>query len=140
YGSGLFLLDLASEKPTQVTITIPGDRPAVRTRTVDAANLIGRWTISPSAKRIAAEARGDIWSLPAENGTPRALTRTSGVAERAPSWSADGKWIAYFSDATGEYELYITQSDGLGATKQLTKPDSAPGGAAFRYNPTWSPD
>lgn len=138
FGSGLFLLDLASERSTQVKITIPGDRPTVRTRTVDAANLLSGWSISPSGKRVAAEARGDIWSLPAENGTPRALTRTSGVAERSPSWSADGKWIAYFSDATGEYELYITQSDGLGATKQLTKADSAP--AAFRFNPTWSPD
>lgn len=138
YGSGLFLFDLATEKATQVTITIPGDRPTIRTRQVDAANFIQDWSISPSGKRASAVARGDLWSLPAENGSPRALTRTSGVAERSGSWSPDGKWIAYFSDATGEYELYMTQSDGLGQTRQLTKKDSAP--AAFRYNATWSPD
>lgn len=138
YGSGLFLLDLGTEKSTEVTITIPGDRPAIRTRQVDASNFIQNWSISPSGKRVAVEARGDIWSLPAENGTPRSVTRTSGVAERMPSWSPDGKWLAYFSDATGEYELYITQSDGQGETRQLTKPGAAP--TAYRYYPIWSPD
>ncbi len=138
YGSGLYLLDLSNDKSTEVTITIPGDRPTIRTRQVDDSNYIQGWTISPSGKRAAVEARGDIWSLPAENGTPRSLTRTSGVAERMPAWSPDGKWIAYFSDATGEYELYMTQSDGLGETRQLTKAGAAP--AAFRFNPTWSPD
>ena len=63
------------------------------------------------------------------------MTRTSGVAERMPSWSPDGRWIAYFSDETGEYELYVTQSDGRGETKQLTSD-----GKAYRYNPVWSPD
>lgn len=138
YGSGLFLLDLTNDRSIQVTVTIPGDRPTIRTRQVETSSSISGWGISPSAKRVAVEARGDLWSLPAENGTPRSLTRTSGVAERMPSWSPDGKWIAYFSDATGEYELYITQSDGLGETRQLTRPGAAP--AAFRYNPTWSPD
>jgi tricorn protease-like protein/C-terminal processing protease CtpA/Prc len=138
YGAGLFLLDLGTEKATQVTVTIPGDRPTIRTHQVDDSNFIQDWSISPSAKRVVAAARGDLWSLPGENGTPRALTRTSGVAERSPAWSPDGRWIAYFSDATGEYELYITQSDGLGSTRQLTKPGPAP--TAFRYNPTWSPD
>jgi len=81
------------------------------------------------------EARGDVWTLPAENGSPRNLTRTSGAAEREPSWSPDRQWIAYFSDATGEYELYITQSDGKGETKQLTSNSET-----YYYDPIWSPD
>src|SRR5207302_924266 len=81
------------------------------------------------------EARGDIWTLPAQKGSPRNLTRTSGVAERDPAWSPDGKSIAYFSDATGEYELYVKSADGKGEAKQLTKD-----GHCFRSNPTWSPD
>ena len=71
-------------------------------------------------------ARGDIWSLPAENGTPQNLTRTNGVAERDPAWSPDGRWIAYFSDETDHYELYIKQSDGKGETRRLTDPDVIP--------------
>lgn len=57
------------------------------------------------------------------------------MAERDPAWSPDGQWIAYFSDATGEYELYVTQSDGKGEDRQLTED-----GTTFRYSPTWSPD
>ena len=139
-GSSLYLLDLsnAAAQPKAVSVTIPGDRPTIRDRQVDVERLISGWSVSPSAKRVAVEARGDIWSLPAEKGTPRNLTRTSGVAERDPSWSPDGRWIAFFSDATGEYELYLMQSDGLGKTTQLTNKDSGP--QRFRYNPVWSPD
>ncbi len=116
-------------------MTIPGDRPSLRPRTVDTSEFIRWWQISPTGKRAVVEARGDIWTLPAENGSPRNLTRTSGVAEREPSWSPDGRWIAYFSDATGEYELFVTQSDGKGETRQLTE-DSA----TYYYDPIWSPD
>lgn len=134
-GAGLYLVSLTDHAVTPVQITVPGDRPKIRPRTVDASDYITSLDVSPNAKRLAAEARGDIWTIPAKNGTPRNLTRTSGVAERSPSWSPDGRWIAYFSDASGEYELYVTQSDGTGETKQLTKD-----GKCFRFNPIWSPD
>lgn len=134
-GSQLYLLDLANETSQSVSITIPGDRPKLRPRRVDVADSISGASLSPNAKRVAVEARGDIWTLPAREGTPRNLTRTSGTAERDPSWSPDGRWIAYFSDATGEYELYVTQSDGAGETRKLTE-----GSTAYRYSPNWSPD
>lgn len=134
-GSKLFLLDLGTEAATSVTITIPGDRPKLRPRRVDVSESIANASLSPNAKRVAVEARGDVWTLPTREGTPRNLTRSSGSAERDPSWSPDGRWIAYFSDATGEYELYVTQSDGAGETKQLTT-----NGSAYRYSPTWSPN
>jgi len=108
---------------------------AVKPQMIDVSNQITSGSISPSAKRVAVSARGDIWSNPAENGTPRNMSRTSGTAERSPSWSPDGRWIAYFSDETGEYELYVTQSDGKGETKQLTS-----GSETFYNNSWWSPD
>jgi tricorn protease len=134
-GSELRLLNLKTEKSKVIEVTIPGDRPKLRKQRVDASDFIEAGDISPTGKRVTVQARGDIWSLPAEKGTPRNLTRTNGVAERDPSWSPDGRWIAYFSDATGEYELYVTQSDGRGETKQLTKD-----GECFRNTPNWSPD
>ena len=63
--------------------------------------------ISPSGKRAVFEARGELFTVPAEHGVVRNLTRESGVAERYPSWSPDGKTIAYFSDRSGEYELTL---------------------------------
>ncbi|HMP77899.1 MAG TPA: S41 family peptidase [Pirellulaceae bacterium] len=134
-GASLFLVDLASQESRAVEITVPGDRPKIRPRAVDASEFIAEANLSPTGKRLVMEARGDIWTLPAKSGSPRNLTRSSGVAERDPSWSPDGRWIAYFSDASGEYELYIMQSDGLGDAKRLTTD-----GNCYRYRPTWSPD
>ncbi|MHC4427972.1 MAG: S41 family peptidase [Planctomycetota bacterium] len=134
-GADLLLLDLDSAISRVVEIAIPGARPTIRPKRVDASEYTRWWHISSTGKRAVVEARGDIWTAPAEHGSPRNLTRTSGAAEREPSWSPDGRWVAYFSDADGEYELYITQSDGKGETEKLTS-----GSATFYYDPVWSPD
>ena len=70
-------------------------------------------TISPTGARAAFEAHGEIFTVPAEKGDTRNLTNTSGTAERDPSWSPDGKTIAYFSDASGEYQLYLHDQTGF---------------------------
>jgi tricorn protease-like protein len=134
-GSDLFLLDLRTKVARPVEVTIPGDRPTIRPRSVDVSKHARWWQISPTGKRAVVEARGDIWTAPAEHGSPRNLTRTSGAAERYGSWSPDGRWIAYFSDASGEYELSLIQSDGKGDARQITS-----GSQTFYSDPVWSPD
>ncbi|MEY3142837.1 MAG: hypothetical protein RLY21_1330 [Planctomycetota bacterium] len=146
HGDQIYLLDLATNAARPVSITVPGDRETLRVAVVDAAQNIQGSSISPSGKRVAVVGRGDIWSAPAENGTPRNLTRTDGVFERSAAWSPDGKTIAFFSDATGEYELYTMPADGKPAAdgasvqpKQITKPvEGVP--SAFRTDITWAPD
>ncbi|WP_419190796.1 S41 family peptidase [Saltatorellus ferox] len=133
--AGLFLLDLGTGETRQVDVDIPGAEESVRARMVDVSDEVQNMGISSTGKRAVVEARGDIWTLPAEKGKPRNLTASDGVAERDPSWSPDGRWIAYFSDESGEYELYVKQSDGRGETKQLTS-----GTEGFKYAPTWSPN
>ena len=61
--------------------------------------------LSPTGKRVAVEARGEIFTIPAEKGDVRNLTHSSGSAERDPAWSPDGKYVSYFSDKSGEYKL-----------------------------------
>ncbi|MGE3109938.1 MAG: PDZ domain-containing protein [Phycisphaerales bacterium] len=167
-GAKLMLLNLATRQSSEVNVTIPGDRPKVRDRLVDASKNIAGASISPSAKRVVIEGRGDLWSVPAKEGVTRALTYSDGIAERDPSWSPDGKWIAYFSDESGEYELWVRPSDARPADEKKDAkkpdektPDGAPPakaddaaateprpqprkltslGAGFRFNPTWSPD
>ncbi|MGC4045318.1 MAG: PDZ domain-containing protein [Armatimonas sp.] len=119
-GAKLRLLDVATEKDSVVEITIPGDRLTVRPKVVDARNYIESGSLSPSGKRAALEARGDIWTNPAKEGSPRNLTHTSFVRERNPVWSPDGASIVFVSDITGEYELYTMPADGKGEPKQLT--------------------
>src|SRR6204780_1540588 len=92
--------------------------------------------ISPTGVRVVVEAHGDIFTLPAEKGDIRNLTKTPGTAERDPSWSPDGKSIAYFSDVSGEYQLYIRDQDGLQPPKVI---DLGPD-PSFFYGPRWSPD
>ncbi|HEU0177775.1 MAG TPA: PDZ domain-containing protein [Blastocatellia bacterium] len=92
--------------------------------------------LSPTGARAVFEARGEIISVPAEKGDPRNLTNTPGVMERSPAWSPDGKWIAYFSDESGEYELHVRDQKGAGEVKKF-KP-GAP--QTFYFMPTWSPD
>lgn len=135
HGSELDRIDLTDGKIHPVEVRIPWDQSSLRPRMVDVSHSIVSAGISPTGKRAVVEARGDLWTAPAKNGTPRNLTHSSGAAERSPAWSPDGRWIAYFSDASGEYELTLTQSDGKGETRQLTL-----GGKAFRYTPIWSPD
>jgi tricorn protease len=136
YGADLYLLNLGSEEAARVRVTIPGDRPKIRPRMIAVKDFIFSSGISSSGKRVVIEARGDIWTLPAKKGALLDLTRTSGVAERNPAWSPDGRWIAYFSDENGEnYELYVTQSDGRGETRRLTSL-----GRGYLYDPVWSPD
>ncbi len=134
-GTDLVLVDLGTKRTKTVKVTIPGDRPTIRPQSINASRYVNAWDISSTGKRATLEARGDIWTLPAENGSPRNLTRTDTAAERTPAWSPDGRWIAYMSDETGEYELYVTQSDGKGDTRQLTET-----GGPYKWAPSWTPD
>jgi tricorn protease len=113
-GGKLWLLDLATEELKQVEVSLPGDRLRLMKRSVDVTPYIFEISVSPQAKRVAVNARGDIWTVPAEEGFNQNLTRTDGIFERDPVWSPDSKWIAYFSDRSGEYELYMRPSDGSG--------------------------
>ena len=134
-GSGLHVFDAGTGETRRMEIDVPGASTGARPRMVNAAEFIESWGISPTGKRAVVEARGDIWTLPAENGTPRNLTRTSGSAERLPAWSPDGRWIAYFSDESGEYELFIRQSDGSGEPRALTGSRGP-----FKTGIQWAPD
>lgn len=135
HGSALELLDLATGQAHPVEVTIPGARAKLKPRTVDAKDFAQSWDVGPTGKRMLVSARGDVWSVPAKEGSPRNLTRTSGVAERDGSWSPDGKWVAYLSDASGEYEVVLASADGQGEARTLTS-----GGHAFRRLMVWSPD
>jgi tricorn protease len=134
-GGRLYLLDLATEKSQPVDIKVVTDRATLKPRTESVSNLIQHAHISPTGKRAIFEARGDIFSVPAEHGIVRNLTRSSGIAERYPAWSPDGKLIAYWSDRSGEYELTVRPADGTGAETNLTHL-----GPGYRYQPQWSPD
>jgi tricorn protease len=134
-GGKLHLLNLESEQYAEVPVQVVSDQISVRPRSESATRWIQSVAISPNGKRAVFEARGDLFSIPAEHGPVLNLSQTSGAAERSPAWSPDGKWIAYFTDRPGEYELAVRAADGTGEERILTKL-----GPGFRYRPVWSPD
>jgi tricorn protease len=134
-GGYLHLLDPATKRHHQLNITVKGDFPWLVPQWKDVANRITNIALSPTGKRAVVEARGDIFTIPAEKGEWRNLTRTAGAAERTPAWSPDGKWVSYFSDASGEYKLILEPQDGVGATREIALPNPS-----FYYTPAWSPD
>jgi tricorn protease len=130
----IYLYDPATNQSKKVNITLTGDMPGVRPRFEPVGNRIQNADISPNGARAVFEARGEIFTVPAEKGSVRNITDAPGIMERDPAWSPDGKSIAYFSDASGEYALHIKAQDGTGAPRIITLEPS------FYYNPTWSPD
>jgi tricorn protease len=136
FGS-LHLYDLSSHQDKTLSIAINGDLPTLRPHLATIATQeIRNAALSPTGARAVFEAHGDIFTVPAEKGDTRNLTKTPATAERDPSWSPDGKSVAYFSDASGEYQLFIRDQNGLGAPKVI---DLGPD-PSFFYSPTWSPD
>lgn len=131
----IWKFDLATEKSVAVPITVREDHAGIRPTLTNVARSIAGVSPSPDGQRVTVVARGDVFTVPAKDGPTRNLTQSPGAHDRAASWSPDGKWIAYLSDATGEFELYVRSQDGKGAATRLTfNQDTYP------YSPVWSPD
>lgn len=131
----IHLLDPATAKSAPVSISVKADFPWMMPQWKDVTARMTNIAVSPTGKRALVEARGEIFTIPADKGSVRNLTQSSGTAERLPSWSPDGKWISWFSDKSGEYQLMIGSQDGL------TSPRAIPlAGMSFPYGPSWSPD
>ncbi len=128
-------LDPASGRERVVPITAAGDFAWMMPQWKDVSGRVTSLAISPTGRRAAVEARGEIFTLPAEKGDARNLTRSSGSAERDPVWSPDGRFVAYFGDKSGEYRLYIAPQDGVSPAREIALPNPT-----HYYTPAWSPD
>ncbi len=141
-GGSLWVLDLPSEQLHQLDVTVPDDGTRTGPRYVEANKYLrdvdtaGQtdYALAPNGKRALFSARGDIFTVPAEHGATRDLTDTSNADEDHPSWSPDGKTVAYATAVDGEQEIAIRPADG-GAEKIVTHFQTG-----FFYTPMWSPD
>lgn len=131
----LHRFDPASGQSTRLKVAVSADLPEARSRWATGNRWVRNLALSPTGSRAAVEFRGEIFSIPAEKGDARNLTNTPGAHERNPVWSPDGKSIAYFSDAGGEYALKVQAQDGKGELRSY-----ALKGAGFYADLKWSPD
>ncbi len=131
----LVVYDIAAGTSRGVEIFVPDDGVASRAARISVADRIEDIGLSPKGERALFAARGDIFTAPIEHGPTRNLTRSSGVRDREPAWSPDGKHIAFVSDRDGEQQIYLIDQAGREAPRQLT---DGPGGQLS--NLLWSPD
>jgi len=131
----IWKLDLATERAQAIPIAVREDLPALRPGIQNVSKFVQSVRPSPDGQRAVVVARGDVFTVPAKEGPVRNLTQTSGVHDRGASWSPDGRWIAFLSDASGENELHLQAQDGRSPAEKLTS-----GAATYYYTPAWSPD
>ena len=134
-GGYLYKLDLQTGKEEKVNVSLHFDNPNIVPYYKNVKDFVQSFSVSPTAKRALVSARGDIFSLPAENGPTYNLTNTQGVREIYPRWSPDGKYISWYSDASGEYEIYLLENKKGATPRQLTS-----GSSAWKYDTEWSPN
>ena len=134
-GGYIHELDPKSGREHTVNITAVGDFPWMMPRWEDVTSRMTTMVLSPTGKRVAVEARGEIFTIPAEKGDVRNLSNSSGSAERDPAWSPDGKMLSYFSDKSGEYKVVIEAQDGITPPREIALPHPT-----HYYTASWSPD
>lgn len=135
YENGGSLYRFADGKTSLIPIRVSSDLRNTLPYFRNVRDNIDGYRLSPSGARALFVARGDIFSVPAKEGEIRNFTQTPGIRERDASWSPDGKWIAYLSDRSGDYEIYVRAADATGEERRITN-----NAKAWRFEPQWSPD
>ena len=134
-GGYIYKMDLSTEKSEKVKIIIAEDFVSGRSLLKDVSKSITNFDISNDGKRALFGSHGDVFTVPEKYGETRNLTQSSGIHERDSKWSADGKWVSYISDKTGEDEIFIQAQDGSQPAVEITS-----GSSDYKYQPFWSPD
>lgn len=134
-GGEMYLMDVATEEYKKVPVQIVSDLSIEMPRKLDVSRSINSMTAAPGAKRIIFEARGELFDVPVKEGYSVNLTKSSGAFDRQPSWSPDGKHIAYWSDKSGENEIYLQSTESAEEARKLTNRKKG-----FGYELYWSPD
>ncbi|MCA6073281.1 S41 family peptidase [Fulvivirga sedimenti] len=134
-GDQLYLLSIATGNYSTVQVNVITDQMGLMPVQKNVSSMMQSATISPDGKRVIVQARGELFSLPASEGYVQNLTQTSGAAERNPSWSPDGRYVACWSDAQGEYQLTLYDMEGSSQPKTVSAFNDG-----FRYAIYWSPD
>jgi len=131
----LWVYDFAAGESTRLEIDVPSDRWQVRDSWFEPEEFLEQFTLDGSGQRAAAEARGDIYLLDTERERAVNITRTPGSREIYPAVSPDGKLLAFYSDRSGEYELYVTEPKPGADWTQITSNSQT-----YYYHAVWSPD
>lgn len=135
-GAGIEVYDPATGQSKTIPVQLNSDHIHSRAHEVPIAGTpVDGAGIGPTGKRVTLAVRGHLVTVPAADGPMHSVTGQSGQRIQNPTWSPDGKTIAYVSDASGEEELYLVDAADGATPKQLTK-----GLGGENGKPVWSAD
>jgi len=113
----------------------PNDLALLRTPGVPTVSPDGRIAVVAVARLDLAddEYRGQLWAVPTDGSAP-ARAITEGYRDSSPTFSPDGRWLAYLSaEKGGKPQIMLLPTSG-GDARRLTSHPLGAGG------PVWSPD
>lgn len=131
----LHLFNLRTNQTTPVDVRITGDFPEVKPRKVNTLQWTNWISVAPDAGHLLMSIRGEIFTANTATGEVANITNTGAAVEQLPAWSPDGKWIAYFSDESGEVELHLRPASG-GPIRRVSIEKKS----SFYNELSWSPD
>ena len=135
HGGELYYYETYKGETKSIPVEVKADAPEARPYMKDVSGSVNGIDISPSGKRALVTARGEVFTVPRENGQTRNLTRSSGARDKDAAWSPDGHHIAWISDESGEYEIWMGDPKGDSAPVKLTGHKDG-----YRHTLRWSPD
>ena len=133
-GGYIYKFDTRTKQAEKITVSIENDQIYSRPELKDVSNQIHSIDLSPNGERVLITARGDLYSIPAKEGITYNLTHSSDANDIAGNWSPDGTQIAYISDKTGEFNIWLRDAIS-GQERQLTQNLKT-----YIFDLLWSPD
>lgn len=133
----LRVFDPATSHTETLRVAVASDLRETRPRRVSNVDYVRNVSPAPDLETVALEYRGEIVTVPAKKAAPiRNLTQSTGANDGAPAWSPGGGRIAWFSDESGDYALYVADRSGSGRPRRI----AIDGGSGFYRDLKWSPD
>lgn len=131
---GLWKLDVASGRSSEIKLQIAADDKENQVELVTVTNEVDGFDISPSGWRAVISTRGQILTIATDRGDiTRVLPDPMASRSQSPTWSPDGKHIAFVSDRSGRDEVWISDPEGA-APKKISDLDTEKGSLL------WTPD
>ncbi len=94
--------------------------------------------VSPDGRTILFDLLGDLYTMPIGGGEAKRIM--GGLSfESQPTWSPDGRALAFLTDRTGVENLWVANADGS-SPKAVTKDGKTNDRPQIMASPAWTPD
>lgn len=131
----VWIFDPASGSDAVAAIELPSDRSRTRTRYPDPSSTFTWAHISPDGDRVLYTTRGEIFSVPVEEGVTLPITSGSGSRESWGAFSPDGERVVFVTDRDGEEAIVSADAWGRGDERVIVPA----GEAGWHFPPSFSP-